>query len=111
DALSALNTDISHGHDADASDIAPVPTATASTTIVMENQDIRARNLQDETETYPDLEDAFERSQYDWLGYGDLRKIFDSCDELPLSTAPVDPFEQEGLYLFEKHKTVDMLDS
>ncbi|KFK24002.1 hypothetical protein AALP_AAs51043U000100, partial [Arabis alpina] len=23
----------------------------------------------------------------------------------------VDPFEQEGLYLFEKHKTVDMLDS
>ncbi|KFK30906.1 hypothetical protein AALP_AA6G041400 [Arabis alpina] len=57
-----------------------------------------ARNLQDETATYPDLEDAFERSQYDWLGYGDLRKIFDSCDELPLSTAHVDPFEEEALY-------------
>ncbi|KFK39036.1 hypothetical protein AALP_AA3G192300 [Arabis alpina] len=48
DALSALNTDLSDGHDADATDIAPVPAATASTTIVV-NELTEARKEKEAT--------------------------------------------------------------
>ncbi|KAL1223689.1 hypothetical protein V5N11_022252 [Cardamine amara subsp. amara] len=56
-----------------------------------------ACNLQEEIDL--DLDELFERSIHDWLGFEDIHEIFHKREDLVVSNEPVQ-FPEEGLFLF-----------